>query len=74
MLVLTRKPGERIVIGGCITVKVIAVRGDRVQLGFEAPSGVPIVREEILLRDSPPSLEPAALSPRSESMFYPECA
>ena len=47
MLVLSRKRGERIVIGNGIVVTVVAVHGDRVRLGFDAPAEVPIHREEI---------------------------
>ena len=47
MLVLSRKPGEAIVIGNGITVTVIEVQGDRVRLGFTAPPEVPIHREEL---------------------------
>ena len=47
MLVLSRKRGERIVIGDDITVTVLEVRGDRVKLGFTAPAEVPIHRAEV---------------------------
>lgn len=47
MLVLSRKPGERVVIGGEISVTVLEVRGSRVRLGFSGPHEVPIIREEI---------------------------
>jgi carbon storage regulator len=47
MLVLSRKRGESIVIGGGITVTVLAVEGNRVKLGFVGPSDVPIHREEV---------------------------
>jgi carbon storage regulator len=47
MLVLTRKRGEATVIGDDITVTVLEVQGDRVRLGFSAPAGVPIHRQEI---------------------------
>lgn len=42
MLLLTRKPGEQIVIDGRIVVKVIDIQGGRVQLGIEAPKDVKI--------------------------------
>jgi len=48
MLVLTRKPGERVLIGDDIVVVVLDVRGDGIRLGFEAPRGVKIQREEVL--------------------------
>lgn len=47
MLVLSRKSGEGIQIGGCITVKVIESRGNRVRLGIEAPEDIEILRGEI---------------------------
>lgn len=49
MLVLTRKPGESIVIEGRITVKIVRVEGDAVKIGIIAPANVPIHREEIYL-------------------------
>jgi carbon storage regulator len=47
MLVLSRKIGERLVIGDNITVVVSRVAGNRVTLGIEAPSDVRIVRGEL---------------------------
>lgn len=47
MLVLSRKREEQIVIGDGIIVKVIEICGDRVKLGFIAPTTVPIARGEI---------------------------
>ena len=47
MLVLSRKLGEQIVIGDNVCVTVIAVRGNKVQLGFSAPLEVSIRREEL---------------------------
>jgi carbon storage regulator len=49
MLILTRRPGERVVIGDEILVTVMAVSGHTVRLGIAAPGGVPIYREEIWL-------------------------
>jgi carbon storage regulator len=47
MLILTRRPGERVVIGDEILVTVMGVSGHTVRLGIEAPRGVSIYREEI---------------------------
>jgi carbon storage regulator len=47
MLVLSRKVGERVVVGGGIAVTVVGVRADRVRLGFKAPAEVPILRSEL---------------------------
>jgi carbon storage regulator len=49
MLILTRRPGERVVIGDEILVTVMGISGHTVRLGIEAPGGVPIYREEIWL-------------------------
>jgi carbon storage regulator len=57
MLVLSRKIGEKLVIGDNITVVVSRVAGNRVTLGIQAPSDVRIVRGElhIDLDESAPS-------------------
>ena len=47
MLILSRKPGETVVIDGRIRVKVIRVEGDVVKIGIEAPVDVSIHRQEI---------------------------
>jgi carbon storage regulator len=67
MLVLSRKRDERIVIGDNIVITVVEVRGDKVRLGIEAPTDVPVHRQEVLeaIRrnsslDSQPKSPPAA--------------
>ena len=47
MLVLTRKQGEKLVIGNEITVGVVRVTGNKVVLAFDAPGEVRIVRAEL---------------------------
>jgi len=47
MLVLTRRTGEEIVIGGSVRVKVLAVQGDRIRLGITAPDSVTVNRQEV---------------------------
>jgi len=47
MLVLMRRVGERIVLDGGITVQVTRVAAGRIWLGFDAPTNVKILREEI---------------------------
>lgn len=46
MLLLSRKPNERIVIGGGIELVVLEVRGNRVKLGITAPEDVSISRPD----------------------------
>jgi len=48
MLVLSRKPGEKVVIGGGITVTVVSVLGNQVRLAIDAPDQVRILRAELL--------------------------
>ncbi|WBM81321.1 carbon storage regulator CsrA [Cryobacterium breve] len=48
MLVLTRKPGEKILIGDDIVITVLDVRGDSIRIGVDAPRGVKIQRDEVL--------------------------
>ena len=47
MLVLTRKPGEKIRIGSGITITVVEVKGNKIRLGIEAPEDVSIFRAEL---------------------------
>jgi carbon storage regulator len=48
MLVLTRKPGEKIVIGGNITLVVCELEGNKVRLAIDAPRDVRILRGELI--------------------------
>lgn len=48
MLVLSRKPGEKLVIDGGITISVVEVIGRRVRIGIEAPVDVAILRSELV--------------------------
>jgi carbon storage regulator len=49
-LVLTRRPGERIVIADNIVVTVLQVKGGNIRLGVEAPADVHVVRKELTQR------------------------
>lgn len=46
MLILTRKEGQSLKIGEDISVTVTQIRGKQVRIGIEAPTDVPIHREE----------------------------
>ena len=46
MLVLSRRSGEKIVIGPSVVIEVIAVRGGKVKFACTAPAGIAIVRKE----------------------------
>lgn len=47
MLVLTRCPGEEIVIDGGIRITVVGLRGGRVRIGVTAPPSVSVDRQEV---------------------------
>jgi len=48
MLVLTRKPGQAIVIGEGIEVVVVEIKGDQVRLGITATRSIAVHRKEVL--------------------------
>lgn len=47
MLALTRKPGERIVIGDNIVITIVEIKGENVKLGIDAPKEIKIYRGEL---------------------------
>jgi carbon storage regulator len=47
MLVLTRKGNQSIMIGDDIEVSVLAIMGEKVRIGIEAPRDVPVFRKEV---------------------------
>ena len=47
MLVLSRKPGERILIGDEVSVTIVRIGPNTVRLGIDAPRSMNIVREEL---------------------------
>ena len=47
MLVLSRKIGEKIVIGSDVTITVVAVQGNKVRIGIDAPEHITILRGEL---------------------------
>lgn len=47
MLVLTRKANQSIMIGDGIEVSVLAIMGEKVRIGIEAPRAVPVFRKEV---------------------------
>jgi carbon storage regulator len=49
LLVLTRKASQSIMIGDEIEVSVLAIMGEKVRIGIEAPREVPVFREEVYL-------------------------
>ena len=47
MLIITRRPGEKIMVGDDVVVEVIEVSGSSVRIGIAAPKSIPVYREEI---------------------------
>jgi carbon storage regulator len=60
MLVLTRRPGEGIAIGGDVRVVVLEIKGTQVRLGIEAPPRVRVHRDEVYARILEENREAAA--------------
>jgi carbon storage regulator len=49
VLVLTRKSNESIMIGDEIEISVLAITGEKVRIGIEAPRSVPVFRREVYI-------------------------
>ena len=58
MLVLTRKSNQIIMIGDDIEVSVLAIMGEKVRIGIEAPRSVPVFRKEVYLEIQQDSSSP----------------
>jgi carbon storage regulator len=70
MLVLSRKEGERLVIGDNITLVISKIAGNRVTIGIEAPKDVKIMRSELQSDDEaiPAIVKPDANRVRSAAL------
>jgi carbon storage regulator len=69
MLVLTRKPGEQIIIGDGIVITVLEGRGEGVRIGIEAPKGVSIQRREVVEAIAAANLAAAGAGPEAEDLL-----
>ena len=47
MLIITRRPGEKIMLGDDVVIQVMEIVGNSVRIGIEAPRAIPVYREEI---------------------------
>ena len=50
MLILTRRVSETLVVGDDITLTILGVKGNQVRVGINAPSNVPVHREEVYVQ------------------------
>jgi carbon storage regulator len=63
VLIITRRAGERIMVGDDVVLHVLEVGGGSVRIGIEAPRSLPVYREEIweaMQRENGPASPPAA--------------
>lgn len=63
MLIITRKTGERLMIGDDVVIEVLEVSGSSVRMGITAPRSTPVFREEIYNAVSDENAAAAAASP-----------
>lgn len=75
MLVLSRKVGEQLVIGGNIVVEVVRIQGNRITLGVVAPADIKILRAELEARPTQPTLadQSDAVKTRSADALLSAC-
>lgn len=66
MLVISRQPGDSILIGDDIKVIILEVSGDKIKIGIEAPKSIRIMRNEVL--DTEKSNLEADISIRNQSL------
>jgi carbon storage regulator len=59
VLILTRKAEQGIVIDGHVVVRLLAIDGERVKIGIEAPRSVSVLREELLVEVADQNVEAA---------------
>ncbi|MCR4414732.1 MAG: carbon storage regulator CsrA [Thermoguttaceae bacterium] len=64
MLVLSRQRDESIVIGDNIVVTIVDIRGDKVRLGIEAPTEIPVHRREVFEAIQRENLRASQLDPK----------
>jgi carbon storage regulator len=69
MLVLTRKPGEKILLGDDIVITVLDARGDSIRIGIDAPKGVKIQRDEVVRAVTESNLAAAQTDPDAEEFL-----
>ncbi len=69
MLVLSRKPGETILIGDDIEISIVEVRGDTVRIGINAPRNITILRQELLAEVAKTNIEAVSTARDAEGIL-----
>ena len=64
MLVLSRQRDESIIIGDNIVVTIVDIRGDKVRLGIQAPTEIPVHRREVFEAIQRENLQSSRMQPR----------
>jgi carbon storage regulator len=64
MLVLSRQRDESIIIGDNIVITIVDIRGDKVRLGINAPTEIPVHRQEVYEAIQRENLKAARLQPK----------
>ena len=67
MLVLSRQRDESIIIGDNIVVTIVDIRGDKVRLGIDAPTEIPVHRQEIYEAIQRENLRASQIDPKDTS-------
>ncbi len=71
MLVLSRQRDESIIIGDNIVITVVDIRGDKVRLGIQAPTEIPVHRQEVYEAIQRENLRAAGLDPEANKPASP---
>ena len=71
MLVLSRQRDESIIIGDNVVVTIVDIRGDKVRLGIDAPSEIPVHRREVYEAIQRENLRASQLDPKDARMIRP---
>ena len=69
MLVLSRKPGESILIGDDIEISIVEVRGDTVRIGINAPRNITILRQELMAEVAKTNIEAVSTARDAEGIL-----
>jgi carbon storage regulator len=67
MLVLSRQRDESIMIGDNIVITIVDIRGDKVRLGINAPTEIPVHRQEVYEAIQRENLRASRLEPKETS-------